>query len=183
MTKSVTLPCPVCGTKLQVPHHVEHFACGECATELAVRREGGIVFIEPAVDHDIPDAKIQVPISEAQFQQLEREVTELRTELNELQQHDEPQPEIARGKQVGKFLFIVGGIGFVAGAIITFFLQNDIGTGVLGIAFVVGTLGAVFYGDGVRSEATAQQQRTKKIHDLNIVLQAKLEEMERYQQQ
>lgn len=39
----ITLPCPVCGKRLEIPDEVTHFACTSCASELEARRGGGIV--------------------------------------------------------------------------------------------------------------------------------------------
>lgn len=39
----ITLPCPVCGERLQIPAEVNRFACAHCGSELESQRSGGIV--------------------------------------------------------------------------------------------------------------------------------------------
>jgi tRNA nucleotidyltransferase/poly(A) polymerase len=39
----VTLPCPVCGERLEIPSEISRFACAHCASELEARHSGGIV--------------------------------------------------------------------------------------------------------------------------------------------
>lgn len=39
----ITLPCPVCEERLEIPEEISRFACARCGSELEVRRSGGIV--------------------------------------------------------------------------------------------------------------------------------------------
>ena len=48
--KFLTLSCPSCGGKLQIPNDIERFACGYCGKEHIVRRGGGIVTLSPVVE-------------------------------------------------------------------------------------------------------------------------------------
>ena len=52
MTDFVTLNCPDCDSRLEVPHDIDQFACAECGAELAVRRRGGIVALELIEESD-----------------------------------------------------------------------------------------------------------------------------------
>ena len=52
MSDYVTLSCPDCDSRLEVPHDIDQFACAECGAELAVRRRGGIVALELIEESD-----------------------------------------------------------------------------------------------------------------------------------
>ncbi len=45
----ITLSCPNCGGRLQVTSDLERFACQYCGHEHIVRREGGMVSLEPVM--------------------------------------------------------------------------------------------------------------------------------------
>ena len=47
---TMTLPCPMCGSKLSIVSGVNHFACGNCGSGLNVRRDNNIVYLEFAPD-------------------------------------------------------------------------------------------------------------------------------------
>lgn len=82
MADFVTLTCPSCGGKLQVTKEIDRFACGHCGNEHLVRREGGIVYLQPLVEGttgirtgvDRAAAELAVP-------RLKKEVAELENDM------------------------------------------------------------------------------------------------------
>lgn len=49
MTNFITHSCPSCGGQLEITPQVNRFACAYCGTEHLVKRDEGIVFLEPVL--------------------------------------------------------------------------------------------------------------------------------------
>lgn len=82
MPNVISLTCPTCGGKLEIPPSIENFACGYCGTEHVVKRGGGIVAIEPVI-HGL--SKIQKgtdkTASELAIKRLREEIDSLEHKL------------------------------------------------------------------------------------------------------
>jgi predicted RNA-binding Zn-ribbon protein involved in translation (DUF1610 family) len=82
----ITLTCPSCGGKLQVKEDTEHFYCSYCGNEHIVRRQGGIVKLEPViqeikkVNNNINGIRSSVDITNSELA-----IARLRNDIEELQ--------------------------------------------------------------------------------------------------
>jgi ribosomal protein S27AE len=85
MTEFVTLTCPSCGGELQVTDDIDRFACAYCGAEHLVRRGGGIVSLNPALDRL---TRVEVEIDQTAFalaiMKLTAEIEELQAQISEI---------------------------------------------------------------------------------------------------
>lgn len=167
----VSLKCPSCGSPLQVPNRISSFACAYCGSPVEVRREGGIITLEPvierldSIDSGIRAVQTQVAhlrpgvdstASELAIQRLDKELLALQQRLDAVRSK-------GMGCATALFLFgILGLCGTVGG--------GEVGSG--GVALVIAVAGGLWlYSEEkrVKSEreplleaiARAQQERAR----------------------
>jgi hypothetical protein len=82
MVDIVTLTCPSCGGKLRVSKYLEKFACEYCGNEHIVKRDGGVISIEPVVESlERIEAKADKTSSELAIRICKEEISALRAKL------------------------------------------------------------------------------------------------------
>ena len=87
----ISLACPNCGGKLSITPDLERFACQYCGNEQIVRRQGGVVSLEPVLEGiKRVETKFDNLLSgsdkmaaEKTIQRLKSEITELEKKINE----------------------------------------------------------------------------------------------------
>ncbi len=81
----VTLTCPSCGGKLKIANNVQRFACAYCGNEHIVKRDEGIVTIEPVIEelHNI-HIGVDKTSSELAIKRLQEELNSFEKEFSSL---------------------------------------------------------------------------------------------------
>ncbi|NMC86137.1 MAG: zinc-ribbon domain-containing protein [Anaerolineaceae bacterium] len=144
----ITLSCPNCGGKLQITPDIERFACQYCGYEHIVRRNGGIVSLEPVVrvmqniDANINLVGVGVNRlgASSEKQIAEQTIARLKTEIAELNKQTGSYYDAAQIAMILGGILAFGGILLIVLAI-----MNAWSAWVYLVGLVLGGFGVVLF--------------------------------------
>jgi len=172
--------CPSCGANLEIGRSLNRFACGHCGNEFLVNRGGGVIALEPVVEHLI-QVKQGVDRTAAELA-----ITRLKGELNSIdQQYRNIQSRCVsplpwKGMLIAVFValfFLTFGLEIIqkSGAIDSGFLY-------LGVAIVIGVVLVMMIRNHGRTALRIENQKKTELPPLQALYQQKTKELEHHQQ-
>ncbi len=176
MTNPITtLTCPTCGSRLSIVKGIDRFTCGHCGNEHIVKRESGIVYLEPIAE-DVRQIRASVEninvgvdrtAAELAIPRLTKEIGELEGQLEAAQASVQVRPSTdirpRTSREIG--LIVLSFLLFLIGLILLNYQ---------GICFVFGLISStclvVFLRESKKLDREAQKMKQDAIQEKQDVI-------------